>query len=36
MSYWIKLIDILIYYVDKNYQNKLLNWINWYIDLLSW
>jgi hypothetical protein len=28
INYWIELIDMLIYYVDKNFQDELLDWIN--------
>jgi hypothetical protein len=33
MNYWIELIDVLIYFTGKDYQNELLNWINWCADL---
>jgi hypothetical protein len=33
MNYWVELIDMLIYFIGNDYQNELLDWMNWYVDL---
>jgi len=31
--FWNELIDVLIYFIGRDYQNELLGLINWCVDL---